>query len=238
MGTVKLLVLLIAAIAFAGCETVILRQDIPVTTNPMGARIFTNGQPAGLTPATVSLERTKDHIITLVKEGYRQEDVTIQRQYQSQKVFMKALQSGINAGTFFKDANMGMNSGFSSIDRQEKTGEAYVLVPQIVKITLTPLTGAPPPEPGAAPMGPPEKVAPPPEMDLSAKDALQAGAAAAAGAAASQAKPIEKKWDTSSSSRTTVNPDGSTTTEKSGTSVGVTADPKGAAKLLEQLLGD
>ncbi len=115
-----------------GCETMVLRQDIPVSTNPMGAKIYANGNLVGQTPGTVSLERTRNHILTLVKENYRRQDVVITKQYQSNKVLMNAVRSGLDAGLFFKDKRMGINSGFGSISRQEETGEAYVLVPTTV----------------------------------------------------------------------------------------------------------
>ena len=121
-----------------GCSMQVLRQEIPVSTNPMGAQIYVDGQFAGTTPGTVSLERTKDHIITLVKEDYRQEDVVIRRQYQQDRVLMKAVQSGLDSGLFFKDPRMGLQSGLGSLSAQEETGEAYVLVPSAVKVDLLP----------------------------------------------------------------------------------------------------
>ena len=76
---------LVVALLGFGCSTPVLRQDIPVSSNPMGAKIYADGQFAGQTPGTVSLERTKDHILTLVMDNYRQEDVEIRKQYQSKK---------------------------------------------------------------------------------------------------------------------------------------------------------
>ncbi|HEY3278104.1 MAG TPA: PEGA domain-containing protein [Syntrophorhabdaceae bacterium] len=139
----NLILLLFCAALAVGCGTSILRQDIPVTTNPMGAKIYANGKDMGKTPATVSLERTREHVITIVKEGYRQEDVAIRKQYQSDKVFMKALQTGFNTQIVSKDNHMAVNSGFNSVTQQEQTGEAYTLVPPVIKITLTP-NSAPP----------------------------------------------------------------------------------------------
>jgi len=121
-----------------GCSMQVLRQDIPVSTNPMGAQIYVDGQFAGTTPGTVSLERTRNHIITLVKEDHRQEDVVIRKQYQQDHVLRKAVQSGLNSGLFFKDPLTGLQSGFGSMSAQEGTGEAYVLVPPAVKVDLLP----------------------------------------------------------------------------------------------------
>jgi hypothetical protein len=230
---------LVVLLLGGGCETVVLRQDIPVSTNPMGARILADGKPAGQTPGTVSLERNKDHILTIVKDNYQQVDIVINRQYQSNKVLMKAVQSGVNSGLFFKNAGMGMNSGFNSVSNQEATGEAYVLVPPSVAVTLIPLQGQAvrtpqggpyPAAPSAAPPAPP-----PASTDISTKDLVQAGVIAGAAVGASQAKPVEKKWETSSSSRTYREPDGTVVTKKSSTSVSVGVNPAGLIGALDTL---
>jgi hypothetical protein len=222
-----------------GCETKVLRQDIPVSTNPMGAKIYANGNFVGQTPDTVSLERTRNHILTLVKDNYRQQDVVITKQYQSNKVLMNAVRSGLDSGLFFKDKRMGINSGFGSISRQEETGEAYALVPTTVSVNLVPLSGLPVPSPAAA--GYPADTAAvdshavPGDMDVTAKDVLQAGVVAGAAAGAAQAKPIEKNWQTSSSSKSYVEPDGTRVTKKSSTSVGVSVDPSQIITTLDTL---
>jgi hypothetical protein len=226
-------------VLLGGCETVVLRQDVPVSTNPMGARILADGKPAGQTPGTVSLERNKDHILTLVKENYQQVDIVINKQYQSNKVLMKAVQSGVNTGLFFKNAGMGMNSGFNSISSQEATGEAYVLVPPSVAVTLIPLQGQAV-RPGQAtpyPAAPSASAAAPSPADtgIATKDLVQAGVIAGAAVGASQAKPIEKKWETSSSSRTYREPDGTVVTKKSSTSVSVGVNPAGLINVLDTL---
>jgi hypothetical protein len=232
------LLLCVALVGF-GCAPVILRQDVPVTTNPMGAKIYANGQFTGHTPGTVSLERNRDHVLTLVKDDYCQEDVIIRREYQSAKVLMKAIQSGVNAGTFFKDTQMGMNSGLGSISRQEESGEAYILVPRAVKVSLIPRSAPPTSIPGPvdATM---EQSGPMPEgsssgTGMNLRDALAAGAAGAAVAGAASAKPIEKKWETWSSSRTTTQADGTVVQERSSTSVGVSVNPVGLLNLLNKL---
>ncbi|MCX5813702.1 MAG: PEGA domain-containing protein [Proteobacteria bacterium] len=240
------LLCLIALLGF-GCETPILRQDIPVSSNPVGAKIYADGRLFGQTPGTVSLERTRDHILTIVKENYRQEDLMIRKQYQSNKVLMKAVQSGVNSGLFFKDTRMGVNSGFSSISRQEETGEAYILVPPAVIVNLVPLysptTGVSVPPPGlpgaqGTPPGQPPVTynSPPADTESTIKDVFKAGIVAGAAAGAVQTKPIEKKWETSSSSRSYTKSDGTMVTEKSGTSVSVSVNPAAAMVNLIDIL--
>lgn len=223
-----------------GCTAPVLRQDIPVSTNPMGAKIYADGKPAGQTPTTVSLERTRNHILTLVKDNYQQQDVVITRQYQSNKVLMNAVMSGVNSGLFFKNKQMGLSSGMGSISSQEQTGEAYVLVPAAVSVNLVPLSGSPTPAPAATWPGQATVTADDSQgaaanQDVSATDLLKAGIAAGAAVAAAQAKPIEKNWDTSSSTKSYVRPDGTRVTKKSGTSVGVGVDPAGLVNTLDKL---
>ncbi|OPY60641.1 MAG: PEGA domain protein [Syntrophorhabdaceae bacterium PtaU1.Bin034] len=239
--------LLAVAVLSFGCSAPVLKQDVPVSTNPVGAKVFADGVFVGYSPTTVSLERTRDHILTLIKDNYRQEDVQITRQYQQDKVMLNAIRSGVNSGLFFKDARMGMNSGFNAIDSQEKSGEAYILVPPIISITLYPLYGpppdvlpTPPPSSGNAPAAGQPLAYPqnqpyqapasaPVNQGALTREAVKTGAAAAL----SNAKPLEKTWQTSSSTRTYTKGDGTRVTEKSGSSVGVSANPAGLVDLLD-----
>jgi len=231
--SISLLALLLAS----GCSKPVLKQDIPVTTNPLGAKILANGQPMGQTPSSVSLERNRDHILTLLKDGYRQEDVVVKRKYQSEKVFLKAVKSGVNSGLFFKDPRMAINSGYSAMEQQEESGEAYLLEPPTVSVTLTPLSGSPPSASKAPQSGTSAAVdsTPTASQGLSTADFLKAGIIAGAAVGASQMKPVEKKWDTSSSSKSYVTSDGTRVTEKSGTSVGVGINPAGLINALDIL---
>lgn len=240
-----ILLFFIAFIGF-GCSIAVLKQDIPVSTNPLGSTIYADGQMMGQTPGTVSLERNRDHIITLVKDNYRQADVAIRRQYQSEKVLMKAVQMGVNSALFFKDTGMGINSGFNAISNQEESGEAFILVPSVVQVSLTPLhgptgdvpkdsaggqiteevsTGASGVDPNAIPAA----------TGPAAKDLVKAGVIAGAAAMATQVNPMQKTWETSSSTKSYVEPDGTRITEKSGTSVGVSVNPAGLLQILDVL---
>jgi len=237
-----MMAIILLVLMAGGCSSPVLRQDIPVSTNPMGAKIFANGQLVGTTPGTVSLERNRSHILTLVKDSYRQEDVTIVNQYQKEKVYLKAVQSGINSGLFFKNSAMGVQSSMHSLSSQEETGDAFVLSPPAVKVTLTPLAGAATSGPAAAPSGTeaggasasqPSVATEAPPMDRGefSKELFKTGA----GAAASQIAPIEKKVKTSSSSKSYVTPDGTRVQEKSSSSVGVGVNPAGLVNVIDLL---
>lgn len=226
--------------AVSGCSQSVLKQDIPVSTNPLGAEIYANGQLVGVTPTSVGLERNRDHILTLIKENYRQEDVIISKRYQKEKVYLKAIQSGINSGLFFKDAQMGVGSSMSSISSQEGIGEAYILTPAAVKVTLVPVAGYVPSASGKQPLEVAEKQAStiPPDTDDAginkkemAKGLLKVGAVAAV----SQNNPLEKKKEISSSTRNYIKSDGTRVTEKSSTSVGVGLNPAALIDVLDIL---
>lgn len=240
-----ILLFFIALIGF-GCSIPVLKQDIPVSTNPLGATIYADGQMVGQTPGTVSLERNRDHLLTLVKDDYRQADVAIRRQYQSEKVLRKAVQTGVHSALFFNNPGMGINSGFNAISGQEESGEAYILVPSIVQVSLVPLQapkeGVPeasadgqlPADVSAGSFGADSNAAPT-ATGPGPKDLVKAGIVAGAAVAATQAKPIQKTWETSSSSKSYVQPDGTRVTEKSGTSVGVSVNPAGLLQALDVL---
>ncbi len=125
------------------CAPQVLTQPVPVSTDPGGVNLSVDGKPACVTPCKVDLERNQDHILTLTREGYRQKDVLIKRQYLTNKVMLNAINEGVRNGNFFKDASWGVGGGVQSINRQEETGEAYVLVPSTVSVRMMPQGGFP-----------------------------------------------------------------------------------------------
>lgn len=127
----------------ASCATTIVTQNIPVSTNPFGAEVIVDGKPSCLTPCSVTLPRNQDHLLTFIKSGYRQYDVNIKRQHQTEMELLKAINSGVNTGTFFKDTSWGLNSAVQSLSTDQATGEAYMLVPSTVAVTLIPSAGFP-----------------------------------------------------------------------------------------------
>lgn len=129
----------------SGCAPVIKTQSIPVSTNPMGAAVYADGKVVCTAPCTVDLARNADHIITLKKDQYRQQDVIIKRVYQQEKVMMKAVSQGMHSSSYSVGSGgdktaWGVMQGVNSIDSQEETGDAYVLAPSAVSIRLVPLT--------------------------------------------------------------------------------------------------
>jgi len=62
---------------FGACAYSTKPQSIPVTSNPVGARIIADGQDSGTTPLTLSLKRNADHKIRIEKPGYNPVDILL-----------------------------------------------------------------------------------------------------------------------------------------------------------------
>lgn len=134
---------LACVLLLAACAPTVLTQPVPVSTDPGGASVAVDGKPACTAPCQVDLARNQDHILTLTKAGYRQQDVLIKRQYQSNKVLLNAINQGAQSANFFKNGWMGANQGVMSMNSQEETGEAYVLSPSAVSLRMVPVGGFP-----------------------------------------------------------------------------------------------
>lgn len=112
------------------------KQKIPVSTDPMGATVYADGEMAcASTPCAVRLDRQSDHLLTIVKDGYEQEEVVIHRRFKPDKAIRDGVISGIILGGAPEDV---ASKTAKEVDEQERSGEAYVLEPPIVTIKLTP----------------------------------------------------------------------------------------------------
>ncbi|GAB7022783.1 PEGA domain-containing protein [Salidesulfovibrio brasiliensis] len=140
MKRIALLVVCVA-VFMGGCQAQVYKQSIPVSTDPMGADVLVDGTPSGTTPTTLDLPRNQDHILTITKQGYRQEDVTIKRVYQAESAMLNAVSSGVSDADFFKNDSMGLQSGVNQLEYDKESGKAYTLTPGTVKIKLMPVGG-------------------------------------------------------------------------------------------------
>jgi hypothetical protein len=112
------------------------KQKIAVSTDPLGATVYADGKKTcGATPCSVSLDRQSDHLLTIVKEGYKQEEIMIRRRFKPDRAIRDGVISGIIKGADPKDV---ASETAREVDEQERSGEAYVLDPSIVTIKLTP----------------------------------------------------------------------------------------------------
>lgn len=98
----------------SGCASIINGPDQKVTilSQPEGADILINGQEAGKTPATFMIVRSKNHEISVLKDGYHAETVQLKRSLSPVAIFY-LLPGGLVS--FGVDATQG--SQFSFPDR-------------------------------------------------------------------------------------------------------------------------
>jgi len=76
-----LIVYIFIALSFTSCATVIngKSQEVVIDSKPQGATVLQDGQEIGTTPCTVEVTRKEDHEFHLVKDGYHQSDVHLER---------------------------------------------------------------------------------------------------------------------------------------------------------------
>ncbi len=127
------ILIIVVAVGLTACGPP--KQKIPVSTNPIGATVYADGQKICTTPCSVRFDKQSNHLLTIVKDGYEQVDLEITRQFMPDE----ALRDGAIYG-ILKDGDPKDVAGevAKEVDEQERTGEAYELVPSIVTITLTP----------------------------------------------------------------------------------------------------
>jgi hypothetical protein len=66
---------------FQSCSLLSLKltQEVPVTSNPIGARIIIDGKDAGQAPLMLTLKKNKSHTIRIEKEGYDPTELRVTR---------------------------------------------------------------------------------------------------------------------------------------------------------------
>jgi hypothetical protein len=78
----NILAVLIAFLLLSqGCATVSQKwgQEIPITSSPMGAKIFVDGKEKGETPMRITLKRKQTHLIRILMDGYDPYEISIDR---------------------------------------------------------------------------------------------------------------------------------------------------------------
>ncbi len=73
----KILLLSVAAAVLSACQSVTFTEDVAINSTPSGADIFINNELVGETPTTLALDTNSVHEIKLVKEGYKDQKVSI-----------------------------------------------------------------------------------------------------------------------------------------------------------------
>lgn len=88
---------LLFLLCFAGgCATIIngSTQQVSVSSDPPGAQVMADGNPIGVTPLVIDLQRKSNHIVTVSMDGYHTEQVSVV------KVMSGAVAGNILAGGF------------------------------------------------------------------------------------------------------------------------------------------
>jgi len=73
------LLLAVLGLSTSGCATIVkgTTQDIPISSDPAGARITIDGRPSGTTPTKVTMDRKHSHMVTLEAENYEVENIAV-----------------------------------------------------------------------------------------------------------------------------------------------------------------
>ena len=81
MKKIFVVLILISTIIFNGCATIVSssRQKISVNTVPPGAKIYVQDIAQATTPAIIYVERSKEVVLRLEKEGYQPVDIALHR---------------------------------------------------------------------------------------------------------------------------------------------------------------
>jgi hypothetical protein len=111
----------ISCTLFSGCSSIIngRRQTVAVTSNPPGATV-SDGKQSWTTPATIQLERNRDHLLTFSKDGFETQTVVLNHAF-----------SGVVATNIFLGPFWLLGWGTDAI-----SGAQYRLVPETVNIQL------------------------------------------------------------------------------------------------------
>ncbi|MDD3313672.1 PEGA domain-containing protein [Pseudodesulfovibrio sp.] len=244
MKPFRLSAILVLALLLGACGAA--TQNIPVSSNPDGADVLADGQPVGTTPCNVTLEKTQPHILTLKKDGYRQVDVQITRKYDTATVARNATNAGMWSSSNGANTDGAVANALMNVSADEQSGNAYVLSPASVVVTLRPVNQV-----AQAAGGQGQIVISPDQLDPADRarfenaekadvqttepatlgDAVRddpAGALEDAAKAAAVAAPTvgtKKEWKSSKSSESLGNGSYSKTTTSTKASVGVSVNP-------------
>lgn len=135
-----ILSLVALSVVVAGCQHIteppVATQAVGVASSPLGAKVYVDGIEKGVTPTTVVLEKNRDHLISIVKDGWKPIFVPVNHRIDEARLSLEALRSGVRDARFWKDASQGFDSAVNVYEFNEKTGQYNVLSPATVTVTL------------------------------------------------------------------------------------------------------
>ena len=137
------LVLVLAALTLQSCQSKkiiepempkkVATQTISVSSNPLGADVWANGQKVGVTPTVVTLEKNRDHQVVFSKEGFQPQVVTVTRKRDPAQMIARITSSAFNHEGKFKDP---LAAGEFAYRAEEATGELSILEPTVIAVSL------------------------------------------------------------------------------------------------------
>jgi len=101
-NTIKLLASIVATVfLLQNCMTIIkgTSQKVPVTSNPMGARITVDAKEVGTTPIRIKLKRNKSHSIRAEMPGYNPLEIKILHKVSGSSLALSVLGNGLFLGS-------------------------------------------------------------------------------------------------------------------------------------------
>ena len=131
------------SLVMVGCQHIaeppVATQAVGVASSPLGAKVYVDGIEKGVTPTTVVLEKNRDHLISIVKDGWKPVFVPVNHRIDEARLSLEALRSGVHSARFWKDASQGFDSAVNVYEFNERTGQYNTLSPTNVTVTLEPL---------------------------------------------------------------------------------------------------
>lgn len=112
----------------AGCATIFKGEhaDVDVSSTPSNVDVYIKNNHRGTTPATLSLERDEDHMITFKKDGYKDVTIEVEKDFDAVTTIV---------GNIFSWGLLGVAVDFG-------TGAAYSLEPAQLRANLEELKRA------------------------------------------------------------------------------------------------
>lgn len=108
-------------------------QTVPVFTDPSGAAVVVDGISKGETPISLVLERNRDHMVVVTKDGYRPEAIPVCKVMNPQDLAVKSVLRMTDSSL-----SMDARNPFEELKVSETTGRGYQLQPQVINLKLQP----------------------------------------------------------------------------------------------------
>lgn len=110
------------SLGLVGCASITTgkHQRVPIDSNPQGAEVTVSSGYRGITPCSFELERNKQHVINIAKEGYKTAQVTLK------KTVCGSLAGNLIVG------------GVIGVGVDAMTGAMWKLTPESVYVDLVP----------------------------------------------------------------------------------------------------